>query len=372
MAYHNHEGHIKDHIKIKNRHAHFLFANVSNDGIMIRRNWKRDYFKKLQDDIYEISKKYILNIERGEACIYDDVEINGKIVKISTKRQQHHAHYRKQKQLESIRFDMDKTLNDEIRILKDEISQARLKIVLQENKIVDLKKLTYSDIKYSNSEDMIPFKELFSEQIKLHNSEIEVFKNIQQHSDIQIEKLIKENNLFEKQVEELKKLVYSDVKIIDSDKFATYKEVASFYKNKHNEINLKINDFSLINSKLEKLQNLYVTREKIEKTNLTDFVSLIYDEIFKIGSLKQEIETLSSEIKDLKEKNNHIEKLRQKDNNEKDIENTQLHNFIKKLEKQIEEYEKLFPKSEDNQQYCDNDYEECEYDHSWDLNNLYR
>ena len=43
MAYHNHEGHIKDHIKIKNRHAHFLFANVSNDGIMIRRNWKRDY-----------------------------------------------------------------------------------------------------------------------------------------------------------------------------------------------------------------------------------------------------------------------------------------------------------------------------------------
>ena len=63
---------------------------------------------------------YILNIERGEACIYDDVEINGKIVKISTKRQQHHAHYRKQKQLESIRFDMDKTLNDEIRILKDE------------------------------------------------------------------------------------------------------------------------------------------------------------------------------------------------------------------------------------------------------------
>ena len=69
---------------------------------------------------------------------------------------------------------MDKTLNDEIRILKDEISQARLKIVLQENKIVDLKKLTYSDIKYSNSEDMIPFKELFSEQIKLHNSEIKI------------------------------------------------------------------------------------------------------------------------------------------------------------------------------------------------------
>ena len=76
-SYHNHEGHIdNDEKEVINRHIHFLFANVSKDGKMIWRNWKRDYLKKLQDDIYEISKKYIQNIERGKEAKYEQKNIN--------------------------------------------------------------------------------------------------------------------------------------------------------------------------------------------------------------------------------------------------------------------------------------------------------
>ena len=76
IAYHTHEGHEDTNKnEVINRHAHFLFANVSNNGVMIRRNWKRDYLKQLQDDIFEISKKYIPNIERGKEATHKEVYI---------------------------------------------------------------------------------------------------------------------------------------------------------------------------------------------------------------------------------------------------------------------------------------------------------
>ena len=47
VSYHNHEGHLDDdNNEVINRHIHFLFSNISKDGIMVRRNGERDYLKK--------------------------------------------------------------------------------------------------------------------------------------------------------------------------------------------------------------------------------------------------------------------------------------------------------------------------------------
>ena len=104
IAYHTHEGHEDTNKnEVINRHAHFLFANVSNNGVMIRRNWKRDYLKQLQDDIFEISKKYIPNIERGKEATHKEVYIDGTLVKINERKHKHHRVYREQQNQEAIR-----------------------------------------------------------------------------------------------------------------------------------------------------------------------------------------------------------------------------------------------------------------------------
>ena len=56
---------------------------------MIRRNWKRDYLKQLQDDIFEISKQYIPNIERGKEATHKEVYIDGNLVKINERKHKH-------------------------------------------------------------------------------------------------------------------------------------------------------------------------------------------------------------------------------------------------------------------------------------------
>ena len=101
-AYHNHEGHEEDGKEHINRHIHFIFDNVDNNGVMVRRNWKRDYFKQMQTDIFDISKKYIKNIERAKESEYEEVEIEDRIVKVNTRKQIHHRVFRHMKENEQV------------------------------------------------------------------------------------------------------------------------------------------------------------------------------------------------------------------------------------------------------------------------------
>jgi hypothetical protein len=101
-SYHNHEGHKNENGEEKiNRHVHFLFDNVNNDGEMVRRNWARSYLEKLQEDIYEVSKAYLPNIGKVIKSTHDTVEIEGRKVKINTRKNIGHKEYRIQRELET-------------------------------------------------------------------------------------------------------------------------------------------------------------------------------------------------------------------------------------------------------------------------------
>ena len=147
IAYHTHEGHEDTNKnEVINRHAHFLFANVSNNGVMIRRNWKRDYLKQLQDDIFEISKKYIPNIERGKEATHKEVYIDGTLVKINERKHKHHRVYREQQNQEAIRNQLIKEqslketeLIEKINRLQKQNDDLILKNKLDQTTIIELK-----------------------------------------------------------------------------------------------------------------------------------------------------------------------------------------------------------------------------------------
>jgi hypothetical protein len=148
IAYHTHEGHEDtNRNEVINRHAHFLFANVNNNGVMVRRNWKREYLKKLQDDIYEISKKYIPTIERGKEAIYKEVYIDGNIVKINGRKHQHHRVYREQQRQEAIRNQLIKEQS-----LKEKELIETINTLQKQN----------DDLIYKNKLDQIKINELIS------------------------------------------------------------------------------------------------------------------------------------------------------------------------------------------------------------------
>ena len=147
IAYHTHEGHEDTNKnEVINRHAHFLFANVSNNGVMIRRNWKRDYLKQLQDDIFEISKQYIPNIERGKEATHKEVYIDGNLVKINERKHKHHRVYREQQNQEAIRNQLIKEqslketeLIEKINRLQKQNDDLILKNKLDQTTIIELK-----------------------------------------------------------------------------------------------------------------------------------------------------------------------------------------------------------------------------------------
>lgn len=161
IAYHTHEGHEDTNKnEVINRHAHFLFANVSNNGVMIRRNWKRDYLKQLQDDIFEISKQYIPNIERGKEATHKEVYIDGNLVKINERKHQHHRVFRELKKEEYIRDQLikdqmlkEKDLNSQINILQKQNDDLIYKNKLNQIKINELTS-TISEKSYKNSENI--------------------------------------------------------------------------------------------------------------------------------------------------------------------------------------------------------------------------
>jgi len=130
FAYHNHEGFInKDKKPIINRHIHFLFDNVDNNGNMVRRNWKRSYLSQLQDDIYQVSKNIIPLVERAT-----DYKKEGK----KAPKQQHHRVFRKEKEQEQAL--KNAPVKTKIHIEKIEVDNPELL-----NRIEELKKDVYSD-----------------------------------------------------------------------------------------------------------------------------------------------------------------------------------------------------------------------------------
>lgn len=160
IAYHTHEGHEDTNKnEVINRHAHFLFANVSNNGVMIRRNWKRDYLKQLQDDIFEISKKYIPNIERGKEATHKEVYIDGTLVKINERKHKHHRVYREQQNQEAIRNQLikeqslkEKELIEKIKTLQKQNDDLILKNKLDQIKINELT-ATINEKNYAHSDN---------------------------------------------------------------------------------------------------------------------------------------------------------------------------------------------------------------------------
>lgn len=152
VSYHNHEGHLDDNNEVINRHIHFLFSNISKNGLMVRRNWKRDYLKKLQDDIYEISKKYIPNIERGQEVEYEEKNINGKIFKVSIKKHIHPRIFRLNKEQEGIKHKIIKEHELAIENKNHEIHCKNIEIKRLHEVIENMKTDAYSDFKFDNNE----------------------------------------------------------------------------------------------------------------------------------------------------------------------------------------------------------------------------
>ena len=213
-SYHNHEGHIdNDEKEVINRHIHFLFANVSKDGKMIRRNWKRDYLKKLQDDIYEISKKYIQNIERGKEAKYEQKNINGKIVNVNIKKHIHPRVYRLMKEQETLRNRIIKEYEEAIENKNNEISNKNIQIEQLVEKNEKMETEIYSKFKFKDTDDYITFNFLFKSYKKKYEEQNAKF--------IEQRKLLKKISKF---IE--KHQLYSDINI----------DILDFIKNQNEQV----------------------------------------------------------------------------------------------------------------------------------------
>ncbi|MCT7603023.1 hypothetical protein N5U17_02170 [Aliarcobacter butzleri] len=214
VSYHNHEGHLDDdNNEVINRHIHFLFSNISKNGLMVRRNWKRDYLKKLQDDIFEISKKYIHNIERGQEAKYEQKNINGKIVNVNIKKHIHPRVYRLMKEQETLRNRIIKEYEEAIENKNNEISNKNIQIEQLVEKNEKMKMDIYSSFKFKDTDDYITFNFLFKSYKKKYEEQNTKF--------IEQRKLLKKISKF---IE--KHQLYSDINI----------DILDFIKNQNEQV----------------------------------------------------------------------------------------------------------------------------------------
>ncbi|MFA7085832.1 MAG: hypothetical protein WC145_04115 [Aliarcobacter sp.] len=238
IAYHTHEGHEDTNKnEVINRHAHFLFANVNNNGVMVRRNWKRDYLKKLQDDIYEISKQYILTIERGKEVIHKEIYIDGNLVKINERKHQHHRLFREKQKQEAIRN----------QLIKEQSSKEKELIV----KIKTLQKQN-DDLIYKNKLDQIKINELTSAVNEKNYKHSDNVKQIEEQKYI-LDQLTAfrnrqaiQNNL---EFDLIKFLSYAENELMNSRNLIQEKEQL---ESKNEELNYQI---MTINYEIMKLKN---------------------------------------------------------------------------------------------------------------------
>ena len=246
IAYHTHEGHEDTNKnEVINRHAHFLFANVSNNGVMIRRNWKRDYLKQLQDDIFEISKKYIPNIERGKEATHKEVYIDGTLVKINERKHKHHRVYREQQNQEAIRNQLikeqslkEKELIEKIKTLQKQNDDLILKNKLDQIKINELT-AKINEKNYAHSDN--------AKQIEDQKYIIDKLTVLRNRQAIQ-------NNL---QFDLIKFISYTENELMNNRNLKQEKEQL---ESKNEELNYQI---MTINSELMKLKN-QINSTKVE------------------------------------------------------------------------------------------------------------
>ena len=246
IAYHTHEGHEDtNRNEVINRHAHFLFANVNNNGVMVRRNWKRDYLKKLQDDIFEISKQYIPTIERGKEATHKEIYIDGTLVKINERKHQHHRIYREQQKQETIRNQLikeqlskEKELIEEINRLQKQNDDLIYKNKLDQTTIIELKS-AINEKNYVHSDNA---KQI--EEQKYILDKLTAFRNRQAI----------ENNM---QFDLIKFISYTENELMNSRNLKQEKEQL---ESKNEELNYQI---MTINSELMKLKN-QINSTKVE------------------------------------------------------------------------------------------------------------
>lgn len=203
-AYHNHEGHINEEGEEEiNRHVHFLFDNVSNSGEMVRKHWKKTYFSKLQDDIYEVSKKYT-DVERAKKSTYHTVKIGNREVKINDKKGVHHRVYRKQKEQEQAR---QKDLKEQVKELRGELKSNQA----ERSDHAKLEQL-HKDLRIQIQQKDLTVKEMYK---KLESLKEELLSQKEQNSNLQNE--IKEL--------ESSKSMYQDVFIDSQTKIDDIKKI---------------------------------------------------------------------------------------------------------------------------------------------------
>lgn len=279
-AYHNHEGHEENRKEVINRHAHFLFANVNNNGVMVRRNWKRDYLKKLQDDIFEISKNYIPNIERGKEATYTEVYIDGNLIKINERKHEHHRVFREKQKQESIRNQLikekvleDKKLNSQINLLQKQNDDLVLKNRLFEIKINELNSLVFSEKKYKDSDNFVSYKELINAYIRKDAENVK--KMVEQNT------IIDKLRFFAKHFKPYREENPNLLSFIDyiQKGFDEIKEI--YAKNK--ELN---NEIIQMKNEIERLEDLcYSKQTENDDEEIEELEEIIYDPTWDDGSL---------------------------------------------------------------------------------------
>ncbi|WP_044418514.1 hypothetical protein [Halarcobacter anaerophilus] len=294
-SYHNHEGHINPSGEEEiNRHVHFLFDNVSNDGQMIRRNLPKSFFKEQQDVIYEVSKKYITDIERAKESEYTEVEIEGRKVKINKRKHQHHRTWRKEKELETQK---NKQLDQEIeqikanqdlakqKDLKEEI--AKLRIELKENAAV---REDYAKLEQLNKElkELIKDKNLTIEELQNKLKELEF-------SMTSINK--KDNNTHATHITQVNNTqltsyeVVRDNGIVNLEDYDTILEENKELKNNNykvqNELNLLDGQKNILELKVVELE------EKINSYQSTENLEIVS---FKYNDLLNNLENLGTNL----------------------------------------------------------------------------
>lgn len=279
-AYHNHEGHEENRKEVINRHAHFLFANVNNNGVMVRRNWKRNYLKKLQDDIFEISKNYIPNIERGKEATYKEVYIDGNLVKINERKHEHHRVFREKQKQEAIRNQLiknevleDKKLNSQINLLQKQNDDLILKNKLFEIKINELNSLVFSEKKYKDSDNFVPYKELINAYIR---EDAENVKKMLEQNTI-IDKL----RFFAKHFKSYRD-ENANLSLFIDDLKKGFDEIKKIYA-KNKELD---NEIIQMKNEIERLEDLCY-RKQIENDDeeIEELEEIIYDPTWDDGSL---------------------------------------------------------------------------------------
>lgn len=332
-AYHDHEGYTEDGEEKINRHIHFIFDNVSNYGVMVRRNWAREYLTQLQTDIFEISKKYIKDIERGQKSTYEEVQIGNRIVKINTKKQIHHRAYRKKKELEAAynfrQTQKEITANENLtNSQKKELHRLNTKINRNENGEEKDKEISLLRQKITLFQEQ---NEAIIKQNITQKSKIEEMEDILQNVSEQI-------NNFDAMTAELSNILDEDR--VDSETF--FDSFAKNIKSLFNSMQEKITILTAQKAELEK--------EKAELEKLDPKIDVLLNDEIKVeekGTFKKEKiytinpQSLSGTInrfvkaqvlintQEQSKKDNEIYKLLQKEKAEKE-----------KLEKEKAELEK--------------------------------